>query len=136
MEAGMPKSRLRALGGGFISSAVIMDAAIHREWELSLGRRSANAKIASLFCELHSRLTIVGLTQGNNYALPLIQTDIAECLGLTHIHVNRTLKELRERGLVEFRNGAVKILDLHRLAEDGEFDPRIFTLNAVYAKYC
>ena len=47
-----------------------LDAAVHREWELSLGRRSALAKIASLFCELHARLAIVGLTEGSNYPLP------------------------------------------------------------------
>jgi CRP-like cAMP-binding protein len=100
-----------------------LDAAIHREWELSLGRRSALARIAALFCELHVRLGIVGLTQGEEYTLPLTQTDLAECLGLTQIHVNRTLKELRERQLVHFRSGRVRILDLDGLVGVAEFDP-------------
>jgi CRP-like cAMP-binding protein len=100
-----------------------LDAAIHREWELSLGRRSAIARIASLFCELQARLALVGLADGNDYSLPLTQTDLAECLGLTQIHVNRTLKELRERQLVTFRSGKVRIPDLDRLADIAEFDP-------------
>jgi len=100
-----------------------LDAAVHREWELSLGRRTALSKVASLFCELRVRLGIVGLTEGDEYGLPLTQTDLAECLGLTQIHVNRTLRELREKNLVEFRNGRVKIRDLSSLAEVAEFDP-------------
>jgi CRP-like cAMP-binding protein len=100
-----------------------MDAAIHREWEVSLGRRSALSKIASLLCELHARFGIVGLTRSDEYDLPLTQTDLAECLGLTQIHVNRTLRELREAGLVEFRTGVVRILSMERLAAIAEFDP-------------
>lgn len=100
-----------------------VDAAIHREWELSLGRRNAIARLASLFCELYKRLELVGLTDGLTYALPLTQTDLAECTGLTPIHVNRTLKELRERQLVHFRSGRVTINDWDGLAQVGEFDP-------------
>jgi CRP-like cAMP-binding protein len=100
-----------------------LDAAVHREWELSLGRRSAISKVASLFCELHARLGIVGLAEGDEYVLPLTQTDLAECLGLTQIHVNRTLRELRERKLVEFRGGRVRISDRAALTEVAEFDP-------------
>jgi CRP-like cAMP-binding protein len=100
-----------------------MDAAIHREWEVSLGRRDALSKVANLFCELHIRLGIVGLTRGDEYDLPLTQTDLAECLGLTQIHVNRTLRELREAGLVEFRSGVVRIVARERLVAIAEFDP-------------
>ncbi|MDO6414167.1 Crp/Fnr family transcriptional regulator [Sphingomonas sp. BIUV-7] len=100
-----------------------LDAAIHREWELSLGRRTAIAKLAALFCELRIRLGIVGLAEEAAYSLPLTQLDLAECLGLTQIHVNRTLKELRERKLVEFRSGRVRIADLAGLAAVAEFDP-------------
>lgn len=100
-----------------------MDAAIHREWEVSLGRRAALARVANLLCELHVRLGIVGLTRGDVYDLPLTQTDLAECLGLTQIHVNRTLRDLRLEGLVEFRAGVVRILAMDRLIEVAEFDP-------------
>lgn len=100
-----------------------LDAAIHREWVLSLGRRSALSRTAHLFCELRLRLGVVGLADEASYALKLTQIDLAECLGLTSVHVNRVLKELRERGLVEFRSGRVAIGDLAGLEQVAEFDP-------------
>lgn len=100
-----------------------LDAAIHREWELSLGRRSAAARLANLICELHVRLGLIGLAEEKGFALDLTQTDLAECLGLTSVHVNRTLKELREQGLMTFRNGRVTIEDPAGLRRVAEFDP-------------
>jgi CRP-like cAMP-binding protein len=100
-----------------------LDASIHREWEVSLGRRSAISRMAHLFCELRVRLGIVGQAVESGYALPLTQTDLAECLGLTPVHVNRTLKVLRERGLLAFRGGRVDIQDLPGLERVAEFDP-------------
>jgi len=99
-----------------------VDAAIHREWTLSLGRRSAIARMAHLFCELNVRLAIVGLAQGNSYDFPLTQAELAECLGLTSVHINRTLQELRRMGLVEVENRRVSILDLDRLESVAQFD--------------
>ena len=98
-----------------------LDASIQREWELSLGRRTAIAKAAHLFCELRVRLGLVGLADETGYALKLTQTELAECIGLTAVHVNRTLRELRERGLMEFRRGEVAILDLPGLERLAEF---------------
>jgi len=101
--------------------ATNLDASIHREWELSLGRRSAAARVAHFFCEMYMRLEIVGLAREHSYALPITQTDIAECLGLTSIHVNRVLKTLREKGLVLFRDGVVSIQDWEALCTTAEF---------------
>jgi CRP-like cAMP-binding protein len=103
--------------------ATNLDAAIHREWELSLGRRSAIARLAHLFCELHVRLGLVGLADGLEYDLSLTQAELSECLGLTSVHINRTLKDLREGGLVEFRGSRVSIADLAGLRRLAEFDP-------------
>lgn len=100
-----------------------VDAAIHREWEVSLGRRSAIQRAAHLFCELHARLGVVGLADPDGYALAISQAELAECLGLTPVHVNRVLRELRERGLVEFRGGRVAFQDLASLKRLAEFDP-------------
>ncbi|TFI57562.1 Crp/Fnr family transcriptional regulator [Sphingomonas parva] len=125
----VPHERLRAITEAFPHLARVywfatnLDAAIHREWVLSLGRRTALARIAHLFCEMQVRLGLVGLAEPARYALPITQTDIAECLGLTSVHVNRTLKDLRERGVVEFRNGMVEIGDPARLKAEAEFDP-------------
>lgn len=100
-----------------------VDASIHREWEVSLGRRNALERTAHLLCELHVRLGIVGLTEGSDYDLSLTQTELAECLGLTSVHVNRVLKDLRQRGLVEFRSSRVVIRDMEGLKQVAEFDP-------------
>lgn len=100
-----------------------LDAAIHREWQLSLGRRSALSRMAHVFCELHIRLDIVGLTNGQSYPLPLTQDELADCLGITPVHINRTLQELRGQGLLEFRSGRVTLLDLNGLRSVAEFDP-------------
>ncbi|MET3710236.1 CRP-like cAMP-binding protein [Sphingomonas trueperi] len=100
-----------------------VDAAIHREWEVSLGRRSAIQRAAHLFCELHVRLGVVGHAEAERYRFPISQAELAECLGLTPVHVNRVLRDLRERGLVEFRNGLVAFQDLPGLKRLAEFDP-------------
>jgi CRP-like cAMP-binding protein len=99
-----------------------VDAAIHREWTLSLGRRSAIARMAHLFCELNIRLGIVGLALDNSYDFPLTQVELSECLGLTSVHINRTLQELRRMGLVEVESRRVSILDLARLKDIAQFD--------------
>ena len=124
----VPHDRLRRITEEFPHLARVywfatnLDAAIHREWEVSLGRRNAISKLASLLCELHVRLQLVGLVSGNSYALPLTQTDLAECMGLTNVHVNRTLRELRELELAEVQSGCVTIKDWAGLARLGEFD--------------
>ncbi len=99
-----------------------LDAAIHREWELSLGRRTAIQRIAHLVCELRVRLGLIGEADDTGFALPLTQADLSDCTGLTPVHVNRTLRELRERGLMEFRGRRVSLQDLDGLRSLAEFD--------------
>ncbi len=108
-----------------------LDAAIHREWTVSLGRRTALSRTAHIFCELRIRMEVVGLADEHGYALELTQTDLAECLGLTPVHVNRTLRELRERGLVEWRGRRVTIHDWDGLVRAAEFDPSYLYLRQV-----
>ena len=106
-----------------------MDAAIQREWTLSLGRRTALARLAQLFCELRLRLRIVGLAQNDSFDFPLTQVEIGECLGLTSVHVNRTIQELRRRGILELASRRVTILDLPALESIAEFDDRYLYLD-------
>ena len=108
-----------------------LDAPIHREWELSLGRRDAVARMAHLFCELHARLALVGLADDDGYRLKLTQSDLAECLGLTPVHINRSLRQLRELGLVTFRSSRVDLHDLTGLRKLAEFDPAFLYLEKV-----
>ena len=105
-----------------------VDAAITRELALSLGQRSAISRMAHLFCELYVRLDVVGRTNGNRYEFPLTQRELSECLGLTVVHVNRTLQELRRKGLVEFENRHLAILDRVGLEGIAEFDPNYLYL--------
>ena len=99
-----------------------LDAAIHREWELSLGRRTAIQRIAHLICELRVRLGLIGQADDTGFALPVTQSDLSDCTGLTPVHVNRTLRDLRERGLMEFRGRRATIHDLAGLRALAEFD--------------
>lgn len=109
--------------------STLLDAAIHREKILSVGRRSAVARIAHLLCELYVRLQIVDLANDYTYKLPLTQTDLADATGLTSVHVNRMLKRLRDDGLLTFRNGEVAIHDWDRLQQLAEFDPTYLYLD-------
>jgi CRP-like cAMP-binding protein len=108
-----------------------LDAAVHREWELSLGQRPGVARAAHLLCELYYRLDLVGGVCDGSYPFPVNQTELGECLGLTPVHTNRVLKELRERGVVSFRNGVVQIEDLHQLEVVAEFDPSYLYLESL-----
>lgn len=105
-----------------------VDAAIHREWEVSLGRRSARERLAALFSEVQLRLQIVGLADDRAYDLALTQTDLAECMGLTNVHVNRTLKSLRESRVLDFQSGRVTIHDRDALWHIADFDPQYLYL--------
>ncbi|WP_222926979.1 Crp/Fnr family transcriptional regulator [Sphingomonas gilva] len=89
--------------------------AIQREWTVNIGQRSAFERIGHLLCELFARLEAVGLTRGTQCDFPLIQTEIAGATGLTPVHVNRTLQELRGEGLIVLGNRVLDIPDMPRL---------------------
>jgi len=110
--------------GRMLWLSTLIDAAIHREWLVSLGRRTAIARVAHLFCEMHARLSLVQLADPGGFPLKITQTDLAECLGLTSVHVNRVLRQLREMGLARFRDGRVEILNNAELMRIAEFDPQ------------
>lgn len=109
--------------------STLVDAAINREWIISVGSRRAAARLAHLFCEMHVRLGRIGLAEDTRYALPLTQVDLADATGLTAVHANRMLREMREQGLVRFRQGMVDLLDLPRLRDLANFDPSYLFLD-------
>lgn len=102
-------------------TSTLLDAAIQREKILSIGRRSAISRLAHLLCELHVRFKVVEMTEGDSYRLDLTQAQLADAAGLTQVHVNRTLKELRDRGIVTVRGGCVTIADWPGLTAIAEF---------------
>ena len=101
----------------------LIDAAIYREWMTSIGRREAYARIAHLFCEMALRLKAVGLTQDHTCELPITQAELGDALGLSTVHVNRTLQELRGAGLIRLTGSVLHVLDWKGLKEAGDFDP-------------
>ena len=93
----------------------LVDEAVLREWLVNLGGRQAPQRIAHLLCELMLRLETVGHVKDNAYAFPFTQADIADCMGLSDVHVNRSLRELRQAGLITLKHRLLTILDLERL---------------------
>ncbi len=103
--------------------STLIDTAIHREWLVSMGRRSAAAQLAHLLCELAVKLRIVGLGDERGYRLPFTQGEVADMLGLSAVHAHRVIKDLRERGLITWRAGKLTINDWAGLEALAEFDP-------------
>jgi CRP-like cAMP-binding protein len=101
----------------------LVDGAILREWAAGLGRRTALERTAHLFCELHLRMNAAGRDGDQRFELPVTQTDLADVLGISAVHTNRTLQELRERQLLTFNGGTLQILDIDALWSLANFDP-------------
>ena len=93
----------------------LLNGAIQREWAVNLGRRAALEKVAHLFCEIYERLRPVGLVDGNSCSFPVTQMDLADATGLSVVHLNRTLQELRATGLIALRERTLTIMDLDAL---------------------
>ena len=89
----------------------------------SLGRRTATERVAHLMLELRDRLDAVGLMQAECFACPLTQEVMADLLGLSTVHVNRTLQLLRRQGLLAMRSGQVELLDPETLAVIADYEP-------------
>jgi len=106
----------------------LVDAAIFREWMIGIGRRSAYTRIAHLLCEVFVRLKAVDLTNGDQCEWPITQIEIGDALGLSNVHVNRSLQELRAEGLITWRGETVVLEDWLRLQEVAEFDPAFLCL--------
>jgi CRP-like cAMP-binding protein len=101
--------------------STLLDAALHREWIFRLGRLDAVGRVAHMLCETYVRLDAVGMVTDGSFAWPLTQQDLGEACGLTSVHVNRTLRVLREAGMVDVSDRIVTIFDFPRLASTGEF---------------
>ena len=96
---------------------------IQREWTVNLGRRTAQERLAHLFCEVSSRLVAVGLSNGSECDMPLTQGDLADVTGLSTVHVNRSMQFLRTSGFIELRSKRLTIHDHQGLMDFAMFDP-------------
>ncbi len=110
--------------GRAIWKDTLVDAAIFREWMASIGRRSAYQRIAHLMCEMVVKLHAVGLADDHHrIEWPMTQNEVGDALGLSLVHVNRTLKELRGEKLITLSNGVLTVHNWETLKRAGQFEP-------------
>jgi CRP-like cAMP-binding protein len=100
----------------------LVSQAVQREWTVNLGQRSALERLAHFLCEVFYRLRVVGLTRRNSCAFPLTQSELGEATGLSAVHVNRTLQELRSGNLISLKDRTLRIPDLGALEQAALFD--------------
>jgi CRP-like cAMP-binding protein len=127
--AAVPHSDLREITKNYpyltrvLWLTTLIDAAVHRTWIITLGRMDARNRVAHFLCEMHDRLESVGLTKDHGYDLRITQQELSDAFGLTGVHVNRILQELRSDGLITSRGKTVVINDWERLQKEGQYNP-------------
>lgn len=107
----------------------LVAAAIQREWTLNIGQRTAYERLAHLLIELYLRLNTVGRARDGRCDFPLTQNDLADATGLTSVHVNRTLRDLRRDGLIELERKQLHILDMERMMNVAMFNANYLHLD-------
>jgi CRP-like cAMP-binding protein len=107
----------------------LVDGSIFREWVANVGRRDSATRTAHLLCEFALRLEVAGLGEQTRYELPMTQEQLADALGLTSVHVNRTLQALEQQALIKRNKRSVTIGDWQKLADAGDFDPTYLHLH-------
>ena len=123
----IPHPELKKLVSGFPNLALAfwrdttLDASVLAKWVANIGRKDARARVAHLLCEMGVRMEAAGLGTKRNYRLDITQEQIGDAMGLSPVHVNRTLQGLRALGVVSVKNNQVQIADWDRLASIAEF---------------
>ncbi len=102
--------------------AQLVDEGIMRAWITSMGRRTSIERVAHLMCELYLRARNIGIAKEETFALPLSQLLLADSLGMTAVHLNRVLKELRVAGAMTLARGSLVITDPGKLIQIAGFD--------------
>lgn len=108
----------------------LIDAKMHRVWIATRAALLGHQRVGHLLCELHARLSDVGLAEGNSFQLPLDQRGLAEVLGYSVVHVNRAVQELRATDLLTWEGGLVHLPDPAGLARLASFDPAYLELTS------
>ena len=132
----VPHARLRRLTEShphlsrLLWLSTLVDAAMHRRWLVAAGRLSPVGRVAHLLCELFVRLQTVNQVEGYRFWLPMTQAQLSDAMGLSTVHVNRTLQEMRRRGLITWSGADVEIMDWPALQSAAEFDPGYLNLES------
>lgn len=100
----------------------LIQGALYREWVDNLGSKQALARVAHLICEIAARLDFVGLLEQNSIGCPFTQQDVADACGLSVVHVNRTIQELRHQELIDWQGQKLRLLQREKLESIAEFD--------------
>lgn len=106
----------------------LVDGSSHREWLAGLGLRSASQRTAHLFCEIYTRLKVVGRASDLRFDLPITQAALADAIGISSVHINRVIQELRQQNLITWEGGVVTIKSWDALVAAGDFDDRYLHL--------
>lgn len=101
----------------------LVDEAISREWLVTMGARPADKRIAHLISEMFLRTKAVGLADGDSFEMPVTQEELGDTMGLTNVHVNRMLQQLRGDGLISTQGRRVTVHDFDALMQFADFDP-------------
>jgi CRP-like cAMP-binding protein len=109
----------------------LVNVAIQREWTVNIGQRNALERVGHLLCELFVRLQSTGLADTDSCEFPITQADLAAATGLSVVHVNRTLQELRHAGFIVLRGKHLTIPDLPGLMRVSLFNPNYLHLDRV-----
>lgn len=132
--ATIPRNALRELArsrpsiGNAIFINTLVEASIFREWILNIGRRDARSRLAHFLCEFAIRLDMQGLTGAEGYELPMSQEQLGDALGLTAVHVNRTIKSLESDGLIMRNRRRITFPRWDALRELADFSTRYLHL--------
>jgi len=110
---------------------MIVELSMSREWMLNVGRRDARARTAHFLCEIAFRLDRQGLPPGQPYKLPMTQEQLGDALGLTSVHVNRTIRSLVDDGLIDHTKHNVAIPDWDLLVEEAGFQREYLHMESV-----
>jgi CRP-like cAMP-binding protein len=101
----------------------LIDASIHRQWLVTMGAYPALNRTAHLLCELFARLTFDSVQVADSLTLPITQADLGDTLGLSTVHTNRVIQELRSRGLIQWQGQEIRMLNWQGLSDLAQFDP-------------
>jgi CRP-like cAMP-binding protein len=108
--------------------SLLVDASIFREWILNVGRRDARTRLAHVLCEFSIRLEAQGLADENGYELPMTQEQLADVLGLTPVHVNRTIMALEAEGFIARDKRRLRFPDWRKMRDVADFNQRYLHL--------
>jgi CRP-like cAMP-binding protein len=111
--------------------STLLDAAIHRQWLVAMGRRNAAAQLAHLLCELYLRLEVVKLAADHAFELPLNQAQLANALGRSRATVNGAVQHLRAEQLVQWSGSHIELIDWTGLVGLAQFDPTYLQLETM-----